>query len=1108
MFEVTCESNGLARFPGHHGYRFVTPILLHGGIPNDSLSSFYRLCILPAMREHNSDVRELIDHWLYHSTARYHLAKPAKHFLEQRSAIVEDFVLRCIEASIEIEASVDDATLASLGLPSRVVSAFKESVSRSGHNRSAVPSKIRLPAPHLFFDPIRGGVWCHNPSIALPEGSSSRVEWRLKIGATEIRQPVACFRVGKRYYTEEDQIYIPTPRQVVEVSLVGVTPTPRVWTFKAALADQLFLFNSHTGRLLPARGFVPAADIWVIAPSSSRVSASGGRRLQQGPPLNDGWREFEAFRWDFSDAEELKVDEATLAVSAEGSVEPFLDGGRFFDRRQRHASFDYAEWPELCIPAASVESEGPGWKILIVSEGLKPTSGDEVSISSSASHDGRFLRVDLSTIAPTIPGEYRITAKGGLGRRAQWTIRYTAGARILEHPPLRIPEAGCWPEASIQLSIPRSLTARVSSTGISMRSAPEENQVSLHFDGDTSSGVLRIEGQEEDAFVEVAVGVPSLGWRLSPGGGDWARKPLVFSRESIEAAGSHFLQVRTLPAFLNIDLDVEARVSDGHIEETLQVCHRAGFEASYDLREIAGLSDTRYAKTALELIIPRRQTPVPVFVLAEHLRLSHFSAAVLNEHFGRSLIFEWTESGPRLRDRLIRLWSKSRPWEDPHRLRIDDEAEGETTFRMSKDELRPGAYLAELVIDDPWRGVKDRYPDAQSASVCELTIGTPTEVEDLLTNLPETVSSFVERAIAFESVSYERCKEALQCLEKSSTQDAIPLMAQAMMGASRGRDLSSMLADNSRVALIEFKRQMSSAPHEVLAFADRMLLEAGQEAWPQLEELLLACDALTWDVCSDDQQHLFSQVWSAWPALGLSTSARAVVAQDPLAVDLVSRGCGLADITKPVDGSDELSGGFVLREALWTQADLIGAFEPQIPVLDMPPEILRSQMDAVGVLQKRMFDKEGWALANYEWVITCQRPQVEALVEELTRARKWLYSRLQSLAHVVDDEVVRSLSELMLKRYDRSNRHRVVNVRFVVGAVSLLHRVWASRPSKQHLFANVEREWRGLVPLIRTIAPSLFDRDLSYISLALAQGDQSPVIQETLDYVGSASDYR
>lgn len=111
VFEKVCKRDGLARFLGHSGYRFVTPILLHGGIPNNSLSSFYQVCIRPAALDSNFASRELIDYWRTESSARYLLPKPVERFLEQRGAIVEDFVLRCIEAAVELEHGVDDASL-------------------------------------------------------------------------------------------------------------------------------------------------------------------------------------------------------------------------------------------------------------------------------------------------------------------------------------------------------------------------------------------------------------------------------------------------------------------------------------------------------------------------------------------------------------------------------------------------------------------------------------------------------------------------------------------------------------------------------------------------------------------------------------------------------------------------------------------------------------------------------------------------------------------------------------------------------------------------------------------------------------------------------------
>ena len=150
--------------------RYISRILIHGGIPRYSLRDFFTLLLLPTLGSGTSDASEMIAVWRARKTRFQGIDKPVERFLLRGGEVAVDLLDRCID--LVLESSRRDAIprAEELGLPGYVVEAF---AALPAEERKPSRAGLGIPRPNVELDSWDSSVRASN-SLLCPATSEMR----------------------------------------------------------------------------------------------------------------------------------------------------------------------------------------------------------------------------------------------------------------------------------------------------------------------------------------------------------------------------------------------------------------------------------------------------------------------------------------------------------------------------------------------------------------------------------------------------------------------------------------------------------------------------------------------------------------------------------------------------------------------------------------------------------------------------------------------------------------------------------------------------------------------------------------------------------------------
>ncbi|MBN1139881.1 MAG: sigma-70 family RNA polymerase sigma factor, partial [Anaerolineae bacterium] len=202
LFETVLTDLGLPLFPDLGGHRFVTLILLHGGIPDYCLDDFFANMLQPGVtraRYAGMSAAELIEEWRWRASGRHVTDKPVLYFLEFGGLVAQDFCERCLEMARETAESGIVPEAAEVGLPPRVVSAYSRWIAEQdiAQVRREAGDRWGLRKPEVRADPWGEGILLELPPQQVPVMAiQADIAWQIQVGETMLSVPVRVRRSG------------------------------------------------------------------------------------------------------------------------------------------------------------------------------------------------------------------------------------------------------------------------------------------------------------------------------------------------------------------------------------------------------------------------------------------------------------------------------------------------------------------------------------------------------------------------------------------------------------------------------------------------------------------------------------------------------------------------------------------------------------------------------------------------------------------------------------------------------------------------------------------------------------------------------------------------
>jgi len=765
-------------------HRYVSLILAHGGIPDYCLPDFFNNMLQPSiLRVQYADMSaaELIDEWQWKSSVQYFTDKPVIRFLIYGSQVAEDFVERCREMAWEYLDSgiVPDAE--EVGLPERVVGAYRGWIAEQSADQVQRESadRWRLRKPQVLVDPWGEGVILDLPPQQVP-ATVARADfaWQVMAGEKEYAIPVRVHRTGSDLKTNAESLSLSQPAATVQVSLLADDQVKRTWRYQVMSDERpLLAFDPERSTLLSWQHSLPARRLGLLYPARFELRVEGAcpetvegeaNLLEELPRLPWGWSIFRGETWDLGQASCLNLlrdgePVLTVPLRPDESVQrPQLVGGQLLlpEARTVRAPLYVGHPPSVRVPLTgrkSLDEELARWRLTVRNIELATpevrVTTTLVDLRSQLTVSERHIDLPLSlpSLLGDAPfGNFVVRLRGPLGRDAEFTLCIVPHLVIVGHESLYLPDAQSGPQPATLLieTSPGDDLRCQGKEGECRVQAVERREDGWEYEAKVGSDVTQVEltvmrPMPSGDVIRVLVPVPirRLRWALvgEQPGPSWRERtgrtikhpvdellqtqsPYLLVELPLREMNQVCLGLRLLDAD-NSELQVAEPIS---LPEGQRLCR-------FDL--LAFLDTIRASRSPILRFeidvwnLPGRDEPLRLPVLSLTRTLLVDNVELEPRRVADGVVFElrWHEPKP-LKHRHVRFWPLWRPWDwDPEfEQSIPDAAQGKWTVHVSPDRFRSAKYRVEFVVVDPWvASVAPQRPPEGAPGTADIELISP-----------------------------------------------------------------------------------------------------------------------------------------------------------------------------------------------------------------------------------------------------------------------------------------------------------------------------------------------------------------------------------------------
>jgi len=888
-------------------HRFVGPILAHGGIPRHSLGDFFKVLLRDLRRFGSGSAEELVALWRTRHTGFENVDRPVRRFLLYGGGPAVDFLDRCIALARLSQDQALASGASGLGLPDHVVEAYGRAIGNTQPGLSRSATAVAVPRPRVRLDP-----WDRiGPVAELPEvpphlrGSRWLVNngnWTREIEASILDEMVVPLN--------------PAPVWEIEFASDGIG---RTFAFECLGTTPVVCFDPDGGAYLDEARPIAVDSVWLLTPAGAHlraIDAAGNAGepvlIDQLPSPMGSWHGFDILHVSLEDVAQLRVEIDSFGV-AEGAV---IRVGRSMDRPSIVDSPVPATWSADGLP---VFPEAPYVRLPII-PGVDPdrwtisvtTSGERRSATGAELWSPEGLEIGR-LLAAVGPVRLELHIRGPLGSDLRGSFMVVPGLRLERPTEVILPQS----EHLVRVKV--SASDVVSING----SAPGE---SVDVQVPVGAALAHVELSGGAEAIGLRIGVPKLVWALMhrSGLGVLSTQPVSVDRDDLESGDAQAILLSTgvSDTAVRVSIEADRRV----LAET--AWERTGGSEGRWSADLAPFRDSvrisPQARLDIALATPSGRClvgyVVSQVVASEIMATLDESAGLLEIRF---------VEGRRLSRRVVRLWSRQRPWEPTREFPIPDDQEG--SIRIASDSIVPGDYRVQIAVDDPWFSAS--RPRRGSDGTADLTIGSSEAVTRAHKALEfGTPTELLELAVVTGRVPKEM-----------DDTDLPGLAVQALMAAA---ELLNEHAEGSESRALAVVTQILFADAGLAVQAIAKALRAESVDRKSVVEMSLAALPTIRAVQGVEDRDL-RLVWQAAPSLGAFVDV-------PAAVDGVS---------EAQDRCAQFIG--------WRPGENPPSARPglQRVYLGMPAGQLRTIRDIVGLVPQQAIANDTYALATFEWLL-------------------------------------------------------------------------------------------------------------------------------------------
>ena len=806
------RDRSLATFPElERALKYVTPILLHGGIPQYCLNDYFQLLFV-RFDDLLTGVRFPIDEATLETLAlvadRSAADRPVARIIKHGGAFAGDLLARTMELAQSTKERNCLPEPVEIGLPQRVIDQYAMWI-QSRRNRPAERDTAWRPRrPELWLDPWGEGIYLELPAQQLPYGERPSATWTVYIQNTVVKRSVASRFTSHGWETSPDRLLM-MPADGYTVSFSDGRDLEQRWVLPGlSMSQPLMAFEPDSGTFLRTPAGVPARELWLLINVRATLTIVGGRKLAELPRLSGPWQGLRVEHWDLHEVRQIVLgDQRILVIKDDRNQRPALSGRDPINLGHQNPALPiYAGGlPDLVVPLTgrrSVAQESERWR-LTITVASQPLINAVLltTLTAYVSHDDDQIVVNLQQLVEAYAvaiGILEIVMRGPLGRDSRFTLGFVPTLEVQGQLHLCAPNsAGSLPES--RMVVRTSPILDLESPDPAVRILSDGPGVFTIFAPGSKAEVplvLYADQRGGHASLPFTLPTPRLSWALNDGENIWQETLITCPVAWIRQAEDPRLMLRVTPPVAIDDFPVPQLWVGGEAEAPLHKLEAQGnLHHGWSFRLRDALDTIRVSRAAVTTArvqlrasgktnwSPAGTLAVTALRIAQDLDIRSLQLQVDEDSAQWHLRLSWQSDLP-LRERVVRLWPLWRPWDGPITRKLPDTDAQTYTWTIRRDEVPPGGYRLQIVVETGWSTATPQRPAPRAMATLDVTLAG---------NLPEPTSLRSALTALIVSPDNGSVRHAMRVIASARPADGVDLLHTLAIIAENDTTYETML---------------------------------------------------------------------------------------------------------------------------------------------------------------------------------------------------------------------------------------------------------------------------------------------------------------------------
>lgn len=735
FLNILVEYN-LPTFEQSGGHTYVTPILLHGGIPNDFLARFFDFLWLQEKRHHQIrlDSTSLLQAWRQKAEEYFrYLPKPARRFLEHGGLVATDFVERCLEL---FDTDSREEATALIDLPPRVIRAFSQWRDERGISTRTNTLRIRLQRPIIVIAPYETHVSLYLPPQQFPhQATPHHLIWQLVNSARTIVCRSHRIEGGVQFETEEQVDISPFAQYILHLEADG--DRLQTWTLPGMTDPPILFFepyDDYSGEVLVEQERFRPGERWLLYPQKHSWRETGeSHQIKELPMPSGDWQGYKLEVWQLAPGEMILQDEKGVnypftIVHEKIRQRPYLIGGNRLPLPTTSADFPlYTGRP----PTLMLYTNQPDrWQVTVRADGTaQPSEHQQKRLSQLpiiSTTDGFALELSSRELLGETPvGKFEVVVRGPLGQNYHFGLHCIPTLETNGLEQLYLANAN--ETAQLQFVCDHSTQIRQNppQEGVELK-LEADNQEQRKYTITALPEIRQINLQlRHDCGVVMPLTIPvhRLRW------GIWSGKVETPIQWQTEPSTIYPGALTEGVMWVDIPIARKHQLCFGWrlINAQNKTCRYVAPEnqpvqcrLEWSLAEVTAIWRKHQETLCWQLVIQQTPHNEPVIIPAFYLLPTPDFGAVEyewrteNEQIYLTILWEHLQLGRY----ELRLWPLDRFWVDePLILPLPETMETMVEWVLDSNQLPPEAYQVQLVAYNPWQSSRPQRPQPDTPHI-------------------------------------------------------------------------------------------------------------------------------------------------------------------------------------------------------------------------------------------------------------------------------------------------------------------------------------------------------------------------------------------------------